>query len=71
MTTPACMGGWCSKRNGCSLYLADDRRDPAERLCMKGADGVGADVPVRLHKPVGSWERVNAGLMAPAQAMPS
>jgi hypothetical protein len=71
MSAPACMGGWCTKRNGCSLYLTDDRQEPAERLCMKGFDGVGAEFPVRIHKPAGSWERGAGGLLATSDAMPS
>ena len=70
MTTPACMGGWCSKRAGCLSYLADDRREPAERLCDKGLDGQ-SDHPVRFHRPAGTWERGAGVLLAPAEAMPS
>jgi hypothetical protein len=41
MSGPACMGGWCSLRNGCPNYLTrQGRGEPAERLCVKGADGV-------------------------------
>lgn len=57
-----CMGGWCGCRSGCPHYLTTDRRQPAERLCMPGADGVGADAPIRFHRPVGTWERSSGPL---------
>lgn len=63
--TQACMGGWCAKRDHCSNYHATDRSEPAERLCQPGQDGQGVDVPVRLHRDAGTWERP-AGLMAAA-----
>lgn len=31
--TTACMGGWCSVRERCKHYQAEDRRHPIERLC--------------------------------------
>lgn len=52
----ACMGGWCAKRGHCQHYHADDRREPVERLCAPGHDGVGMDRPVVIRRPVGSWE---------------
>ena len=39
----ACMGGWCAKRDHCPHFHADERRQPAERLCVPGADGVGIE----------------------------
>ena len=35
-----CMGGWCSKREQCPHHMQADRRNPAERLCVRGRDGV-------------------------------
>lgn len=64
--TAACMGGWCRKRDRCPHYLAADRRDPAERLCVPGADGVGAGLPVVMHLPAGSWESRWSGFAAKA-----
>lgn len=65
----ACMGGWCTQRDHCAHFHADDRNQPAERLCMRG-DEVARDVfPVRVVRPVGTWERggVTAQLLLPAQ----
>lgn len=39
----ACMGGWCTKREACANYHAEDRRYPAERLCLNGEDGTPKD----------------------------
>ena len=36
----ACMGGYCQKREACQHYHAADRRNPVERLCVPGIDGV-------------------------------
>ena len=55
--TQACLGGWCRKRNQCANYRAEDRREPAERLCVPGADGVGRDVPVFIRTPVEALEQ--------------
>lgn len=33
------MGGFCGRRAGCPHYQAEDRSDPAERLCASGRDG--------------------------------
>lgn len=41
MTTQACMGGHCLKRDRCAHYHATDRTNPAERLCPPGQDGAG------------------------------
>ena len=57
---PACMGGWCAKRDHCPHFHAADRRQPAERLCVPGADGVGIEHPVVIHRPVGAWEESHA-----------
>lgn len=37
--TTACMGGWCALRDRCPHFHADDRGDPAERLCPPKKDG--------------------------------
>lgn len=65
MSVQPCMGGWCTKRQHCPNYHAEDRREPEERLCMPGADGVGIDQPIRLQRAAGTWER-RPGLMAGA-----
>lgn len=39
MSSTACMGGWCTKREKCPHFHATDRREPAERLCPPGLDG--------------------------------
>lgn len=36
---PACMGGWCALRDRCPHFHADDRSEPAERLCPPRQDG--------------------------------
>lgn len=34
---PACMGGWCTRRESCGRHHQAERRDaPAERLCRTG-----------------------------------
>ena len=67
----ACMGGWCRIRNKCPHYT-DAARGPedAERLCIQGHDGCGAEQPVRIHRAVGSWERKGAGLLRAATPLP-
>lgn len=35
----SCMGGWCAKREKCPHY-GQNGPQPAERLCLKGSDGV-------------------------------
>lgn len=42
----ACMGGWCTKRDHCANYHADDRSNPVERLCEPGAD---VHTPIRVY----------------------
>lgn len=37
MSLPACMGGWCAKRELCGDYNAKRKR-VVERLCPKGQD---------------------------------
>lgn len=37
--TTACMGGWCALRDRCQHFHADDRSEPAERLCPPTQDG--------------------------------
>jgi hypothetical protein len=44
----ACMGGWCLRRECCDAYHAGNRRDPAERLCVPGEDGVLKESPVQF-----------------------
>jgi len=60
-----CMGGWCLLREACRHYCAPGP-SPAERLCMPGHDGAGADFPVVLHRPAGSWARGAGALLARA-----
>lgn len=58
MTTRACMGGWCARREHCHNYHTDQGRDRAvERLCLPGQDGVTNDFTVVIRKPAGSWEQ--------------
>jgi hypothetical protein len=58
MELKACLGGWCRRRQNCANYHADDRSDPAERLCEPGHDGQGiGEYPVRIYRPAGTWER--------------
>ncbi len=33
---PACMGGFCDRREMCAQYHAADTREPVERLCAAG-----------------------------------
>jgi hypothetical protein len=44
----ACMGGWCARRDHCPHFHAEDRRQPAERLCERGHDGMPATLQ---HEP--------------------
>jgi hypothetical protein len=32
----SCMGGWCTRRDRCALYLSDDHSFQVERLCEPG-----------------------------------
>lgn len=57
MTVEACMGGFCRKRSHCQHYLAEDRSDPHERLCVPGRDGVGREFAIVRWIPAGMWER--------------
>jgi hypothetical protein len=54
---PACMGGWCARRDKCRQYHAVHARRVVERLCEAGADGVVEGYPVLVHRQVGTWER--------------
>lgn len=47
----ACAGGWCRIRERCQHYNTHDRREPAERLCIPGKDGVKRQMgmPVIVH----------------------
>ena len=54
---PACMGGWCRRREGCADYHATDRKQIAERLCAKGED---RPQPVRIVEAVDNREEVSA-----------
>lgn len=51
---PACMGGWCTQRDHCARFHAEDRREPAERLCQPGHDGVVVVEPTRERVPTGA-----------------
>ena len=65
----ACMGGWCKKRETCMNYGTPDLNAvPADRLCIRGSDGVSAgEERVVLWKPAGAWERGKVqGLLAAA-----
>lgn len=67
----SCMGGWCRIRSRCPNHAAaSPDAEPAERLCERGADGVAAELPVIVHRPVGTWERGASGLLAPASPFP-
>ena len=68
MSPTPCMGGWCGKRAACSHYTTQSRAEPAERLCIPGADGVGAEMPIRILRQVGSWESA-VSLLAPAERL--
>jgi len=46
MTLPACMGGWCRRRDECADYHATYRALVAERLCPPGEDK--PERPVRI-----------------------
>lgn len=55
----SCMGGWCSKREHCvHHHAADPAKEPSERLCVPGQDGVRDGFPIRIHRPAGTWERL-------------
>ena len=36
----ACMGGWCKRREQCPHHMEASSDTPAERLCVRGRDGV-------------------------------
>jgi hypothetical protein len=40
-----CMGGWCSRRDGCPHYTTRSKAQPSERLCVPGRDGVLREAP--------------------------
>jgi hypothetical protein len=69
MRLPACMGGWCELRDDCTRYHAKTGADPVERLCNPGRDGMIDGYPVRIVRPVGTWERRHeaAALLRAAQ----
>ena len=65
MTVEACMGGFCRKRSHCQHYLAEDRSDPHERLCVPGRDGGGREFAIVRWIPAGMWGRKGPnGLLA-------
>lgn len=67
MLTP-CMGGWCRIRARCPHHTEAQRGpDDADRLCLPGQDGVGAEQPIRITRPAGTWERPAAAWMRQAQ----
>jgi hypothetical protein len=43
MSLPACMGGWCLKREACADYHATDRAVIEDRLCPPGQDDPSTD----------------------------
>jgi hypothetical protein len=52
------MGGWCDRRDTCLHHIAPtNRAKPAERLCDRGADGYIEGRPIRIFRPIGTWER--------------
>lgn len=66
-TAPACLGGWCLRRDTCANYLHGVGQ-PVERLCQKGRDGVSGLFFVQplsdddmTAKNSGAW-RVDAAL---------
>jgi len=70
MTVEACMGGFCRKRSHCQHYLAEDRSDPHERLCVPGRDGVGREFAIVRWIPAGMWGRNGPnGLLAKPSPM--
>ena len=60
----ACMGGWCLQRDTCRLYHAERAAVVSERLCTTGT--TDSYEPVRVVRPVGTWERGGAALMSRA-----
>ena len=42
---PACMGGFCVRRNACERHLTPDRAHVVERLCGRGEE---MPAPVRI-----------------------
>lgn len=63
-----CMGGWCRIRERCHHYgAASETQEPADRLCVPGHDGFGAEQPIRFVRPSGTWEKASAALMTKAQ----
>lgn len=43
---PACMGGWCRKRDNCISYRSVSRVYVVERICPKGQDKPLAERPL-------------------------
>ena len=48
---PACMGGWCVKRDQCVLHTIQPRAVVVERACPKGQDN---PVSALTHGPLRS-----------------
>lgn len=62
----SCMGGWCAKREKCPNNKPD-QTVPAERLCIKGADGVRlvqATLARVLHVDVFTGRQVKVEMVA-------
>ena len=55
---PACMGGWCTKRDQCGRHLTSDRRNFVERLCQPGDE---------QPEPIGLAAWVSAAMRADQQ----
>jgi len=59
MSIQSCAGGWCTRRDHCANYhAADPAKEPSERLCVPGQDGVREGFPIRIHRAAGTWERL-------------
>lgn len=65
-----CMGGWCKSRENCANYVTEDK-EPRERLCAPGEDGVLEGGPRIVWRAAGTWERKpgTAALLKPACPM--
>ena len=59
---PACMGGFCAKRDHCAQHQAPTahalRFQPAERLCTPGRDGDAVGLDEQHAQPTPISQRV-------------